>query len=297
MTVPNRSRKLVVGLLLAVSFLSLILACVWLASDRPASVIQIPTRAEAVAVSQPAPPHPMGNWDELGELLPAFRGHPAIGALVRDAESRLRDYRTLCEREFAAITSAVQLDCVLNAHPGPVTRDVDLVARSQSQVRQTLDAGEYLLIGLEGSHGDTMTIEGVYRELVAEMLALDPEADLAAFRRNFDQEMVPDHAPLEYLNRRQSARGVGIEVRPLRVLHGRLIACIRSGEIPFTALVTQLHGRLSDARTDIAVARMMSAMRRQHVSKAAFAIGLGHQARIAYVYETYGINGRIIEAE
>jgi hypothetical protein len=203
----------------------------------------------------------------------------------------------LVAAEIADVSSPVPLVCILNDHGGSdVGRPTERGRQSQSLTMQVLQETRADLVGVEGASLEIFTPQEECEDLLRLLPAYTSERGLSAptngeVERFYYSVQCRVWAVRRYMVDHQ-VRGVGLEDVDLHELHNLMLSMQHTPQHrtamsneEFFLLITAV----SDARSDLALARMKRAARQAGATTPAFGFGASHGPRLRQVSRDYNI--------
>ena len=231
--------------------------------------------------------------DELGDSLVNFSLDPEIGVEVRGVQPRLSFYRQYLTKAFS-YRDTIHIDVLLQYHghylnnPG----DLRLLGESQAVVLKALEQGSYDIIADEGTDVDSVTLTSLFTHVMEKGREMGSDPDSAAIWNAVLDDTLYNGVSY-YLKRHPRAYIIGSEEYPMLELSSKLLNLTDAGNRP-----DPRYDRLSqialDLRSDIALAKLLTALHRKGYAKGAINIGLMHEQRLAEVLQQHGIPHSLI---
>ncbi|MFH0853718.1 MAG: hypothetical protein V1853_04925 [bacterium] len=232
--------------------------------------------------------------EEIQTQLAEFEHDPYLGALVSDVLVRLPDYQEVV-LDGLEIAQRCSIHVVLQMHDyiGSSQYEQQQALDSQSKLRDFLEANQFDVIGFEGNQLEHVT----FQALLDDALIQAEKQGIIVTRSQLEQGIaasLPFDGVLMFLNEHPDADIVGIEDLALNRLHDTILGLLQQG-YGIGASLEEVNFRLSDLRSDLAVAKLARRLSTSQGTSGALPIGYLHETRLRKVFQRYGISGDFID--
>lgn len=203
----------------------------------------------------------------LARVLPYWQNDPTIGPAARAVQHRLKNYYQWRQLATDVVRgSTLQLDIIGQTHlpPNIIPISRGLILTSQRNVYARLVKLKPAMIGLEGWHVDSVDVAGA----------------LSGLNRRERREYLATHGDIKYLDRHRRTVGLGVEDSSLHLLQLQILDLdydIAEISRPRYDAIDRLRLIVLDARSQLAVDRIVIGMHRQGHRRAALVIGSEHR--------------------
>lgn len=230
--------------------------------------------------------------DELVDSLVNFSLDPEIGIEVRAIQPRLSFYREYLTRAFS-YRDTFHIDVLLQYHGHFGTpEELALIVKSQEVVCKALENRQIDVIADEGTDLDSVTFKSLFKHAMEKGRELGYDPDSASMWETVLNDTVYDGVTW-YMKHHPRAHIIGSEEYPLLVLSSKL-QDLTEGSYRIDSRYYRIDGILLDLRSDIALAKLITALHRKGRTQGALNIGLLHERRIGEVLERLGISHTLI---
>lgn len=227
-------------------------------------------------------------WATLNAVLPQVSHMPTLGEPASKLLASLGDLETFCQKQFAT-APMTSVTCIYNAHGQTGRGEMSDVAWTSQRLTAE---------GLQGLHPRLVGIEGCWLELftLEQESALDFDFINGELRKSgrqpatrqehaavYESIVVRSSGARTYLRHNPVCRGIGIEDERLHTLHSLVIQLMTAmtndhREVP--PIISALSDALMDARTDMAMARVIDQAHKAGATEAVLPIGASHLDRM-----------------
>jgi hypothetical protein len=190
--------------------------------------------------------------------------------------------------------AALQIDVILQSHDfiGASSAEEQQALASQRKLREYLEAHPCDIIGYEGSQLDDVTIKALVDDAYAQAIQRRMVITRADVERGMN-ESLPYNGVLLYLKDHPAADVVGTEDLALVELHNTVLNLLGQG-IGIGSPLEELNLRLSDLRSDLAIAKLSLKLTAKGKKHGVATIGYLHEQRLRSIFDRFGIRGTFI---
>lgn len=227
----------------------------------------------------------------LPSQLANFETDASIGKEVSEVQADLEQYRVLRSDAFQK-AAGLRIDYIAYEHyaPGLFLRGV---INSQEKPRKLLDNLGEDSIGVEGSICDVVSIPCLINDMDRQTRASGNPVAPSVLRDALFQDVMPAEAGLGYFRDNPGASVTGLEMHHLHFLHNSVLALLASNHPQYDGLAALL----SAARSDMAIARMVTFMKKNKKRQGVFIFGFNHETRLKETMARIGIISRIYRTQ
>lgn len=234
-------------------------------------------------------------WEELRTLLPRLKTIPVLQPSIESLQNNLSKLEQDVRTEFALVDSSVVIDFIYSEHPVAEATSGISIGRSQAQVEEVLDSGNYDLIGIEAQYADQYSLALLDQDLIksarevsTQLGKTDQFEESYQFVRN---RYLTEFAVYRYMNRHTGLHSFGIEEKSLHEMHSNFFAFVIGMRIEHTEFLDRLNDALCNARSQVALARAIKIARLVGAKRVGIPYGSEHRHYLEPLRQTLHVPG------
>lgn len=233
--------------------------------------------------------NPAKTWQNLDAALSDYTFNSAISSEALAVYANLEGYTQFTADAFKQ-APGLEIDYIGDAHLelGVSEDDPELLA-SQSKTRKILKYLGQEVTGIEGAYCGPITRDCLTKEVVERTQEINPALSAKQIMDNFQQYVIPQDAGADFVWNNQGMLTVGLDVKALHHLHYKVITLAKQFQIQYFTL----NDAISQARTDMAMARMINFMWQNHKTRGVVSMGYNHVWRLKELAMQLGLTCRI----
>ncbi len=217
----------------------------------------------------------LSDWDSLDKILPNYILDGNVGSQALALFNKLSAFRRATTKEFGK-ANGMQIDFIGNSHEDPTNSSGDALAlNSQAKTRQILEQNQYDLVGVEGFYCVPITQKCLEDEMTARVREIDPSITSDKVILSLNRDVIPRTAGLSYFKEHPDSLVIGLDEPELHHMHFASLTVLTPVGTEYTTILKSL----SEARTDIALAKTIGYMIAHGKHRAVITIGEGHGHR------------------